>query len=294
MRRAFPPLLLSFALSLASAGPAAAAFPGRDGRIAFTQPASTRDPDATFAIQSVRPDGRARVTVTDGSEAAYSPTGRQLAYVRNGTVYVAKADGTKPRAVASGTNPAWSPDSEQIVLEQGSSGGGDTSTGYPNLAIVDVRTGQARELATYAGSPSWSPAGNYIAFVDFRTEAFDSIARIRPDGTGRRVVYRPPDGWAALAPDWSPTGRAIAFVRTIGDVSSLVAARPDGTRVRVLSRRRSGTASFISLAWAPSGTRIAFSAYDGHHRSVYSLPARGGSPRLVAGGGFDPTWRPVH
>jgi Tol biopolymer transport system component len=278
---------------LSPAPPALAAFPGRDGRIAFVKPLS-KSVSGPFAIHSARPNGRADLTVVpDGSSPAYSPTGRQLAYVSAGMVYVAKADGTKPLAIAQGGEPAWSPDSARLVIDQGTSGQDDTSTGYPNLVIVDVKSRVAQPLATYAGSPAWSPDGRHIAFVDFRPEAFQAISRIRPDGSGRKPIYRTPTERPASAPDWAPSGRALVFTLFGKTVSSLVAIRADGTAPRVVAERRATDRAFQSVAWAPSGTRIAFSAYDGGHQNVYTTPAAGGSSRLVQRRALDPTWRPV-
>ena len=269
-----------------------AAFPGRDGRIAFakTVPAQT---GFTFAIHSVRPSGGGqRTVVAEGSQPAYSATGGQIAYVIGSTVYVAKANGHKRRAIAQGTNPAWSPSGDKVVVEQGTSDEGDTSTGFPNLAIVDVKTGASTPLTKRAGSPTWAPNGRYIAFVDYRSQAFGSITRIRPDGTGRKVIYRAHPRWSAADPDWSPDGDSLAFVKTTENASSLALIAADGGPTRRLARR-SGMRPFTSVAWAPSGERLAFAAFKGTRQNVYTVSGDGGRSVLVARRAFEPAWRPV-
>lgn len=289
-----PALALACLACIAPAGPVSrAAFPARDGRIAFTKTVPRSQTGFTFAIHSVRPDGRRqRTVVANGDQPAYSATGGRIAYVIGGTLHVAKADGHKRRAIAQGTSPAWSPNGDKLVVEQGTSGEGDTSTGYPNLAIVDVKTGASKPLTTYAGSPTWSPNGRYIAFVDFRSRAFGSITRIRPDGSGRKVIYRADPRWSAAEPDWSPDGDSLAFVKSSQSASSLAVIAADGGHARRVARR-SAKNPFTSVAWAPSGGRLAFAAYKGTRQNVYTVSAGGGPSVLVARRAFDPAWRPM-
>jgi Tol biopolymer transport system component len=270
-----------------------AAFPGRDGRVAFTKTVPRAQTGTTFAIHSVRPaGGRQRTVVAEGRQPAYSATGGRIAYVIGSTVYVAKANGHKGRAIARGTSPAWSPNGDKLVVEQGTSGEDDTNTGYPNLAIVDIETGASKPLTTYAASPTWSSNGRYIAFVDLRSSAFGSITRIRPDGTGRKVIYRADPQWAAAAPDWSPDGDSLAFVKSSQKASSLALIAANGGQERRVARR-SAKHPFRSVAWAPSGGRLAFAAYKGTRQNVYTVPAGGGPSVLVARRAFDPAWRPM-
>lgn len=287
-------LALACLACLASAGPAShAAFSGRDGRIAFTKTAHGSQAGFTFAIHSVRPDGgRERTVVAEGNQAAYSATGGRIAYVVGGTVYVAKANGNTPRAIGQGTNPAWSPTGDKLAVEQGTSDEDDTSTGSPNLAIVDVKTGESVPLTKRAGSPTWSPDGRYIAFVDFRSSAFGSIARIRPGGTGRKVIYRADPRWSAAAPDWSPDGDSLAFVKSSESKSSLSLIGPGGGHARTLARRPAKH-PLTSVAWAPSGARLAFAAFRETRQSVYTVSADGGPSTLVARRAFEPAWRPL-
>jgi Tol biopolymer transport system component len=271
-----------------------AAFPGRDGSIAFAKTIHGSQGGFTFAIHSVRPGGgKQRVVVTEGSQPAYSPTGGRIAYVIGDTVYVAKANGEHSRAVAKGTSPAWSPSGGRLVVEQGTSDEGDTSTGSPNLAIVDVETGASEPLTKRAGSPTWSPNGRYIAFVDFRSKAFGSITRIRPGGRGRKVIYRAGPQRSAAAPDWSPHGDSLVFVKSSQNASSLTLIGAGGGQARRL-KRRSAKHPFRSVAWAPSGDRLAFAAYKGTRQNVYITSADGGPSMLVARRAFEPDWRPLH
>src|SRR5215207_1583715 len=134
-------------LALALAGPtlafgaqsAHAAFPGGNGRIAFAMD-TWQQPDpcvpvahgcepelVSSRIETVLPSGRERRVLYDfpaglASESgpAWSPSGRLLAFQRQGRLQIIRRDGTVVRRLPQFTDrdsePAWAPDAHRLAF----------------------------------------------------------------------------------------------------------------------------------------------------------------------------------
>src|SRR4051794_5247196 len=98
---------------LAVGSPAHAAFPGKDGRIAFTT--------GLFGVSSVKPDGTdLQELASTGRSAAWSPDGRVIA------IDTLRPDSFPPgppvRLRAIGPKPAWEPSGLDMAFERVSGG----------------------------------------------------------------------------------------------------------------------------------------------------------------------------
>src|SRR5687767_4402831 len=122
-------LVLAGLLALVVAAPAHAAFPGANGKIAFTR-------DST--IWTVNPDGSNGTQITSGGKDTHprwSPDGMQIAFTSTRAdpnpltctfcrheVYVMDADGSDMRRVTNtavgDTGPSWSPDGTRLVFSR--------------------------------------------------------------------------------------------------------------------------------------------------------------------------------
>ena len=106
----------------AVARPAAAAFPGANGRIVFVSDRVAPGPNGrdiwTTASDGSDPQQLTSNTVAD-FQPAYSPDGTRIAFVRTGDIWVMNPDGGGQVAITgaegSDSEPAWSPDGTQIV-----------------------------------------------------------------------------------------------------------------------------------------------------------------------------------
>jgi len=275
--------------ALLTAPPGHAAFPGGNGKIAFS---SFRD--GNFEIYTMNADGGDLVRMTnelpfDGAPA-WSADGARLAFTSVYGIQVMNADGNGRFSVTTNpfdSDPTWSPDGTRIAF---------TSDDPDNQEIHVVNVDGTGELnltnnAAEDFSPSWSPDGTKIAFTRVALEGTQyqyNIYAMNADGSGQTNLTR--TGGFSREPDWSPDGRRIAC-----GGSGLDIMNADGSgRVRLLGS--AGVPS--SPAWSPDGYEIAFTrAEDLFGLDEVSVITVDGTElrRLTTTPGFDgdPSWQPI-
>jgi Tol biopolymer transport system component len=290
---------------LALAMPAHAAFPGANGKIAFTR----SGPNNPGEIYTMNADGTGVTNITNDPAGdiypAWSPDGSKIAFSsgRSGhyEIYTMNPDGTNVFQVTSGPGgvdngePAWSPDGSKLVFTSGAGFGAA-------LKIINADgTGSAAGLPEgRSGDPNWSPDGSTIAF-ETSIAGPDQIATIKPDGTG---LVRVTDGGADnFDPNWSPDGTQLAFGSTRDQFrGEIYTMNADGTGV---TRLTTNAAQEEAPAFSPDGHRIVFvSGRDDPNlnncffclRHIYVMNADGsGQTRLTDTPDFDqtPSWQPL-
>jgi len=211
----------------------------------------------------------------------WSPDGRSIAFTRTPCEYcppelfLMRADGSQPRKVGAIRNvfqPSWAPDGRRLaVLLPGRRSA---------LYSLDIRSGEMRLLrrdgATIEG-PSWSSAGNRIAFARQVTATNWDLYEISGRGRTRRLTATSAQ---ETNPEWSPDGRRIAFSRQLGSGRwAVFTMRADGTGERRVTGRRH---SAVEPTWSPDGRRIAFTVQTMNDRSTIAVSeVDGGRPRRV-------------
>jgi Tol biopolymer transport system component len=186
-------------------------------------------------------DGRLYVEgerITRGDQPAWSPDGRQIAFVLSGSVFVVEADGRGRRRLTRGPGaswPAWSPDGKRIAYTKGRDLFAVT---VANRKLTRLTRSKRPWIANF--TPAYSPDGRTIAFSR-STDAFNNdLFLMRADGAKLRRLTRTRGTESRFGeehgPTWSPDGRTIVFVSNRAGNWELHAVRPDGTGARRLTR----------------------------------------------------------
>lgn len=275
-------------LALAALLPATGhgAFPGKNGRIAFT---SARDGFPSDAdLWTMRPDGtdQTRLTSLPGNEeqATWTADGSRLAFWHEGqgdsSINLINADGTGLRRLLGGNSPSWSPDGSRIVFSCfrlcfATADGTLLADGLPSATSLES-----------PGQPQWSPDGSRIAFTASPGTGSFGLYTMKPDGTDvTRVVSSP-----ATHPEWSPDGSKILYL-SVSAVDGFTIVNADGTNPRPLGR---GSIFSPWTAWSPDGAKIAFTGSP--FSTLWTMtPDGSGAAPLSDSSFYDrmPDWQPV-
>ena len=284
--------------------PAAATFPGVNGRIAFHR----EDAQGFEQLWTANPDLSAAHQLTSGN--------------------------------ADSGWPVWSPDASRIAFDSDRT---DPDLN-DSIVINDVFTmrpdgtdvHKVTDSVGFSGDAAYSPDGSLIAFDANRgvtsgdpgwpsANADLSIYVIKPDGTGLRRVTTPPAGSSDTEPRFSPDGSKLLFTRfqgdhyvqpgrqnaraagDAGDTSAIFTVHLDGTDVRRITGWgvKPGQAD-----WSPDGSKLVFEQACCRLGSggIFTVPSNGGAVTTVANahgatgignstafqfdGYLDPVWSP--
>ena len=191
--------------------PAEAAFPGANGKIAFT---SNRDGDTEIFVMN--PDGTGVTQLTSNtaadSDPNWSPDGSKIAFRSNRDgefeIFVMNADGTGGTQLTSNTTDDgladWSPDGSKIAFQTDRDGNGEI---YVMNADGSSRTNLTTNAAS-EGHPAYSPLGNRLTFISNRDGNFEIYVM---DVDGSNPVNISGNVATDVVPNWQPLPNAATF-----------------------------------------------------------------------------------
>jgi Tol biopolymer transport system component len=290
--------------------PAGAAFPGSNGRLAYWD--FVGEPPQIFTID---PDGTNRARLTDTTNAinedpAWSEDGARIAFARffvssgASSLRLMDADGSNVSVVLtvddlpSGfvfiSEPAWAPDGTMLSFCA------FRNTSFENKVFTVGTNGTG--LTKLSGpdddecSPAWSPDGAKIAVEGIDADLRGDIVLLAADGSTRVPIVTAGD---TRDPNWDPTGAQLAFTRRINKRTDVYTTNADGSGLMQVTDTAKRWE--FAPAWAPDGSRIAFSRTVGADsltiQDLWTIAPDGTDPdRVTDTPGMDelaPDWQPV-
>ena len=258
--------------------PRLSAFPGANGKIAFTRP--------TGGISTINSDGSgATALTTDGDAPSWSADGSRIAFASNvdgdNEIYVMNADGTGRTQLtfdpANDQSASWSPNGSKIAFSSDRSGQHRIyvmNSDGSNVAALTSRIGDGDD-----NLPAWSPDGAKIVFASTRASGFSQIYVMNADGTNQTALTN--SGQLELDPRWSPDGSKIAFSHrnAFTDPVDVYLMNADGTGVTNLTA--SATFDEVTPAWSPDGTKVAYVSNRGGNFAIYTIDPDGSNEAAI-------------
>ena len=297
------------AVLIATTRPAAATFPGENGRISFLEFNSVTN---AVDVYTINPDGSDERQLTSLSQtqfvangAQWSPDGSQLVFpvVTNnsvpGQIWVMNADGSNQHAVFTDPNnidfnATFSPDGRHIAFTR------CQPNGFPPCAIYQIRSdgSDLTALTNFDPNPDivdafpqYSPDGQHVAFTNLTREGvLEANYVMNADGSDVHRLTPPAIG--AANGDWSPSGEKLAFDTNDPFCGGGACFFPNpeiwmiGGNGEGL-QRITGDPNFLDFnpSWAPQGNAIVFEQDDSSFTTsqllILNIDEKGATPTVI-------------
>jgi Tol biopolymer transport system component len=136
---------------------------------------------------------------------------------------------------------------------------------YTHFALIDLETGEIQNFMAFGSSPSWSPDGQWLAFVNVSRSGGDTkLFKLRPDGTDLTMVANVNSQLIDYL-KWSPDGQFIMYSFQQDTTYGIAIVSADGGSPRVIT---DGNRAPYSLTWSPDGKHIAYFYVEGSQAPI--------------------------
>ncbi len=181
-----------------------------------------------------------------------------------------------------------SPDKKSVAVSRR-----DPATGVFDLFVIDVARGATTRLTSGPSDVpdfTWSPDGNYIAWVSFRGQNYQLLRKLA-SGSGQEEVLL--ESSKQIAPtNWSPDGKFILYTQLDPNTRMDIWVLPlEGDRKPYVFFQ--SPANDTMAVFSPDGHWVAYESGEAGATDVYvqSFPASGSKAAVSNKGGRAPAWR---
>ncbi|HEV8188183.1 MAG TPA: protein kinase [Pyrinomonadaceae bacterium] len=228
------------------------------------------------------------------SAVAFSPNGKQFAFVQNDTaLVVANTDGSgEPRTIAvlqkpngfSSSGPSWSPDGKRIASGMFNASG----AGYSTVVEVPADGGEPRPI----GSEKWASVGRLLWLADgsglimTAQPEFSSIGTqvwfLPYSGGAARRITNDLNGYGEVSLGLTADSGTIATIQQV-NASSIWISSPgdDESRARQVVK----TNLPETVAWSPDG-KIVYASRTGENWDLWIANADGSDSKQLTADAF--------
>jgi Tol biopolymer transport system component len=242
------------------APPAAATFPGKNGRIVFADAGQ---------IVSMNADGSGRRLLTPSgfgnSDPAYSASGKRIVFSHTAgkrqVIDVMRADGSDKRALTRrhlDRTPAFSPNGKKIVFSRVLKANSNQHSELFTVRTDGTHLGQLTHskpvFQQRSDQPSFSPNGRRIVYEVLLAEDV-LVDMVNADGTPAHFHDR--DG--VIEPSFGPNGKRILFNDFVENLPQLGTADLAGRNAKDITQNQDPNFAYSVPSYSPDGKRIVFS-----------------------------------
>lgn len=269
------------------------AIPEESGRIAFTAEVDSVSHILVLDLSSRRVEPLVATHAND-SDPAWSPSGKELAFVsdRTGTalIYITNWEGTETRRLTQSSlregDPNWHPSGSKIIYYRE-----ESNRNISNLFVSEVSTGKTIRVTSAKGrtvTPKYSPSASQLAFSTNRNWPGWDACILTFNGRTERCIPR--QRFSVSRPAWASSGDKLFYSFGSGNEQDIAAfSLKTGSRSAVTSLPGKET----DIEPAPAGDELLFIYQPESGSSLLYLQRPGSEPKLMLSAPFtlrSPSW----